>query len=51
MLKILKEYFDFCNRDDQRKFYLAVILGVIRAMFSALRITAVAVVVQGLIEV
>ena len=50
MLKILKEYFDFCNRDDRRKFYLAVILGVIRAMFSALRITAVAVVVQGLIE-
>ena len=50
MLKILKEYFDFCNREDRNKFYLAVVLGVLRAMFSALRITAVAVVVQGLIE-
>ena len=50
MLKILKEYFDFCNRTDRNKFYLAVVLGVLRAMFSALRITAVAVVVQGLIE-
>lgn len=50
MLKILKEYFDFCNREDRYKFHLAVILGVFRAMFSALRITAVAVVVQGLIE-
>ena len=50
LLKILKEYFDFCNREDQNKFYLAVVLGVLRAMFSALRITAVAVVVQGLIE-
>lgn len=50
MLKILKEYFDFCNREDRHKFHLAVILGVFRAMFSALRITAVAVVVQGLIE-
>ena len=48
MLKILKEYFDFCNREDRHKFHLAVILGVFRAMFSALRITAVAVVVQGL---
>jgi ATP-binding cassette subfamily B protein len=50
LLKILKEYFDFCNREDRHKFHLAVILGVFRAMFSALRITAVAVVVQGLIE-
>ena len=50
LLKILKEYFDFCNREDRNKFYLAVVLGVLRAMFSALRITAVAVVVQGLIE-
>ena len=50
MLKILKEYFDFCNREDRNKFYLAVVLGVVRALFSALRITAVAVVVQGLIE-
>ena len=50
LLKILKEYFDFCNRTDRNKFYLAVVLGVLRAMFSALRITAVAVVVQGLIE-
>ena len=50
MLKILKEYFDFCNKTDRNKFYLAVVLGVLRAMFSALRITAVAVVVQGLIE-
>ena len=50
LLKILKEYFDFCNKTDRNKFYLAVVLGVLRAMFSALRITAVAVVVQGLIE-
>ncbi|MCR5566561.1 MAG: ABC transporter ATP-binding protein/permease [Clostridiales bacterium] len=50
MLKTLKKYFDFCNREDRNKLYLAVVLGVIRAIFAALRITAVAVVVQGLIE-
>jgi len=50
MLKTLKKYFDFCNQEDRRKLYLAVVLGVIRAIFTALRITAIAVVVQGLIE-
>jgi ATP-binding cassette subfamily B protein len=50
MLKTLKKYFDFCNREDRNKLYLAVVLGVIRAVFAALRITAIAVVVQGLIE-
>ena len=50
MFKTLKKYFEFCNREDRNKLYLAVVLGVIRAIFAALRITAVAVVVQGLIE-
>lgn len=50
MFKALKEYFDFCDEEDRRKLYLAVVLGVIRAVFAALRITAIAVVVQGLIE-
>ena len=50
MLKTLKKYFDFCKQEDRRKLYLAVVLGVIRAVFAALRITAIAVVAQGLIE-
>ena len=50
MFKALKNYFDFCNKEDRNKLYLAVILGVIRAVFAALRITAIAVVVQGLID-
>ena len=37
MLKTLKKYFDFCNRTDRNKLYLAVVLGVIRAIFAALR--------------
>ena len=40
MLKTLKKYFDFCNREDRNKLYLAVVLGVVRAIFAALRITA-----------
>lgn len=49
MFKTLKQYFDFCGKEDRHKLYAAMILGVIRAIFAALRITAIAVVVQGLI--
>ena len=50
MFKTLQQFFDFCNREDRNKLYLAIGLGVIKAVFAALRITAIAVVVQGLIE-
>ncbi len=50
MFKTLKQFFDFCNKEDRNKLYLAIILGVVKAVFAALRITAIAVVVQGLIE-
>ena len=50
MLKTLKLFFDFCNREDRNKLYLAIGLGVVKAIFAALRITAIAVVVQGLID-
>ncbi len=50
MFKTLKQFFDFCNTEDRNKLYLAMVLGVVKAVFAALRITAIAVVVQGLIE-
>ena len=50
MFKTLKLFFDFCNKEDRNKLYLAIGLGVVKAVFAALRITAIAVVVQGLIN-
>jgi len=50
MFKTLKLFFDFCGKEDRDKLYLAIVLGVIKAVFAALRITAIAVVVQGLID-
>ncbi len=50
MFKTMKQFFDFCSKDDRNKLYLAIVLGVIKAVFAALRITAIAVVVQGLID-
>ncbi len=49
MFKTLKQFFDFCNKEDRSKLYLAIVLGVVKAVFAALRITAIAVVAQGLI--
>ena len=50
MFKTLKMFFDFCNREDRNKLYLAIVLGVVKAIFAALRITAIAVVVSGLVD-
>ena len=50
MFKTLKQFFDFCNKEDRNKLYLAIALGVIKAVFAALRMPAIAVVVQGLID-
>ncbi len=50
MFKTLKQFFDFCNKEDRNKLYLAIALGVIKAIFAALRMPAIVVVVQGLIE-
>jgi len=49
MFKTLKMFFGFCSREDRNKLYLAIALGVVKAIFAALRIPAIAVVVQGLI--
>ncbi len=50
MFKTLKLFFDFCNEEDRSKLYKAIALGVVKAVFAALRISAIAVVVQGLID-
>lgn len=40
MLEILKKFFDFCSPENRRKFYKSVALGVIDAIFSAMKIPA-----------
>ena len=50
MFKTLKKYFDFCDRENRNKLYLALVLGVFKAMFSMLRIPAIGVVLQGILE-
>ncbi len=50
MFKTLKKYFDFCDRENRNKLYLALVLGIFKAMFSMLRIPAIGVVLQGILE-
>lgn len=50
MFKTLKKFFDFCDRENRNKLYLALVLGIFKAMFSMLRIPAVGVVLQGILE-
>lgn len=50
MFKTMKRFFDFCGKEDRNKLYLAIALGVVKAIFAALRITAIGVAVQGIID-
>lgn len=40
MLEMLRKFFNFCDEEDRNKFYKAVALGVIDAIFGAMRIPA-----------
>ena len=46
----LKRFFDFCNAEDRKKLYLAIGLGTVKAVFAALRISAIGVVVMGILD-
>ncbi len=50
MFRTLKKFFDFCDRENRSKLYLALVLGIFKAMFSMLRIPAAGVVLQGILE-
>ena len=40
MLKLVKKFFDFCSQKNRNKFYISALLGVIEAVFTAMKIPA-----------
>ncbi len=50
MFKILKNFFDFCNAEDKKRFYTSIVLSLFQAMFEALKIPAIAWMVKALLE-
>ena len=51
MLKIIRKFFAFCGLENKKKFQTSVLLGVLQAIFEALKIPAVAVMVRALLPV
>ncbi len=43
MIEILKKFFHFCDERERREFYLSIVLGVAAALFSALKLPAIGV--------
>ena len=50
MFEILGRFFNFCDKENRNKFYASIVLGVVNSFFMALRIAAIAVMLQGLIR-
>ncbi len=50
MFRTLKKFFDFCGEKERKQFYCSIFLGVFNALFIAMRIPAVYVVIKALLE-
>lgn len=50
MFEILRNFFNFCDKENRNKFYASIALGVVNSFFMALRIGAIAVMMKGLIR-
>ena len=49
MLEILRKFFDFCDERERREFYVSIVLGVAAALFTALKIPAIGVMLQAIL--
>ncbi len=50
MIKTLKKFFNFCQEKYRKKFYLSIIFGTFQAIFEALKIPAVFVMIDAVIK-
>ena len=50
MLEILRKFFAFCDARERREFYLSIALGVAAALFSALKIPSIGVMLQAILS-
>ena len=49
MIQIFRRFFDFCGEINKRKFTKSIFLGVLKALFEALKIPAIAVTLHGVL--
>ena len=50
MFKILRNFFDFCGEEDRKRFYASIVFSLFQAMFEALKIPAIALMVKALLD-
>ena len=50
MLKVIRKFFAFCDEENRRKFIASIRLNVIQALFEALKIPAIAVMIRALMN-
>ncbi|MCR4821928.1 MAG: ABC transporter ATP-binding protein/permease [Treponema sp.] len=50
MFETLRKFFNFCDRENRNKFYASMLVGLFNSFFMALRIAAIAVMMQGIIK-
>ena len=50
MIQIFRRFFDFCGETNKHKFTKSIFLGVLKALFEALKIPAIAVTLQGVLS-
>ncbi len=50
MLKIIQRFFAFCGEENRNKFRASILLGVLQAIFEALKIPAIACMVRALLR-
>ena len=50
MIQIFRRFFDFCGETNKRKFTKSIFLGVLKALFEALKIPAIAVTLHGVLS-
>ena len=50
MVDTLRKFFAFCSRTNRRKFHLSILLSVLAAFFNALKISAIGVLFQAILE-
>ena len=50
MLNTMKKFFDFCNEENRRKFKVSIVLSVAAIFLLALKIPAIAVMIQGILD-
>ena len=50
MVRIIKDFFAFCGEENRHKFHTSILLGVLQAIFEALKIPAIACMVRALLR-